>query len=123
MTTRLRPGLLLLALSLAAGCGDEPAGGRVEQAVAAAPVSEGRALFETHCLACHDAGLEHPGTMRLSERLGPERAPLLNRPELPPDYIKLVAREGFKLMPPFRPAELDDRQLDVLAAYIAGERN
>ena len=123
MTTRLRLGLLLLALSLAAGCGDEPAGGRVEQAVAAAPVSEGRALFETHCLACHDAGLEHPGTMRLSERLGPERAPLLNRPELPPDYIKLVAREGFKLMPPFRPAELDDRQLDVLAAYIAGERN
>ena len=123
MTTRLRPGLLLLALSLAAGCGDEPAGERVEQAVAAAPVSEGRALFETHCLACHDAGLEHPGTMRLSERLGPERAPLLNRPELPPDYIKLVAREGFKLMPPFRPAELDDRQLDVLAAYIAGERN
>ena len=121
-TTPLRTGLLL-ALSLAAGCGDQPLGGRVEQATAAAPVSEGQALFETYCLACHDAGLEHPGTMRLSERLGPERAPLLNRPELPPEYIKLVAREGFKLMPPFRPTELDDRQLDVLAAYIAGERN
>lgn len=121
-TTRLRPGLLL-ALSLAAGCGDQPLGGRVEQALAVAPVSEGQALFEAHCLACHGAGLGHPGTMRLSERLGPEQAPLLNRPELPPEYIKLVAREGFKLMPPFRPTELDDRQLDVLAAYIAGERN
>ena len=113
---------LLLALSVAAGCGEQPLEERVEQA-AAAPVSEGRALFEAHCLACHGAGPEHPGTMRLSERLGPEQAPLLNRPELPPEYIKLVAREGFKLMPPFRPSELDDRQLDVLAAYIAGERN
>lgn len=121
-TTRLRPGLLL-ALSLAAGCGDQPLGGRVEQATAAAPVSEGQALFETHCISCHGAGLDRPGTMRLAERLGPEQAPLLNRPELPPEYIKLVAREGFKLMPPFRPTELDDRQLDVLAAYIAGERN
>ena len=120
-TTRLRAGLLL-ALSVAAGCGEQPLEERVEQA-AAAPVSEGRALFEAHCLACHGAGPEHPGTMRLSERLGPEQAPLLNRPELPPEYIKLVAREGFKLMPPFRPSELDDRQLDVLAAYIAGERN
>lgn len=122
MKMRLRTGLLL-ALSLAGGCGDQPLGGRVEQAVAAASVSEGQALFEAHCLACHGAGPEHPGTMRLSERLGPEQAPLLNRPELPPEYIKLVAREGFKLMPPFRPTELDDRQLDVLAAYIAGERN
>lgn len=120
-TKGLRTGLLL-ALSVAAGCGEQPLEERVEQA-AAAPVSEGRALFEAHCLACHGAGPEHPGTMRLSERLGPEQAPLLNRPELPPEYIKLVAREGFKLMPPFRPSELDDRQLDVLAAYIAGERN
>ena len=120
-TKGLRTGLLL-ALSVAAGCGEQPLEERVEQATAA-PVSEGRALFEAHCLACHGAGPEHPGTMRLSERLGPEQAPLLNRPELPPEYIKLVAREGFKLMPPFRPSELDDRQLDVLAAYIAGERN
>ncbi len=88
---------------------------------AATETHDGKTLFELHCIACHDAGPGHPGTMRLQERVGEQQAALLDRDNLPPEYIKLVVREGFKLMPPFRPSEITDRQLDELAAYISGE--
>ena len=91
--------------------------------VASTDIHDGRTLFEMHCIACHDRGSGHPGTMRLQERVGEEQAALLDRDNLPPEYIKLVVREGFKLMPPFRPSEITDRQLDELAAYISGEVN
>ena len=52
-----------------------------------------------------------------------DQAPLLDRDNLPPDYVKLVVREGFKLMPPFRPSEIDDAQLDLLTDYITGENH
>ena len=116
-------------LVLLAACGDDgPAGmGDAAQvagsADALADIHDGKTLYELHCIACHDQGPGHPGTMRLQERVGEEQAALLDRDNLPPEYIKLVVREGFKLMPPFRPSELSDRQLDELAAYISGEAN
>ena len=90
---------------------------------APADIHDGKTLYELYCIACHDQGPGHPGTMRLQERVGEEQAALLDRDNLPPEYIKLVVREGFKLMPPFRPSEISDRQLDELAAYISGEVN
>ena len=116
-------------LVLLAACGDDgPAGmGDAAQvagsADALADIHDGKTLYELHCIACHDQGPGHPGTMRLQERVGEEQAALLDRDNLPPEYIKLVVREGFKLMPPFRPSELTDRQLDELAAYLSGEAN
>ena len=116
-------------LVLLAACGDDgPAGmGDAAQvagsADALADIHDGKTLYELHCIACHDQGPGHPGTMRLQERVGEEQAALLDRDNLPPEYIKLVVREGFKLMPPFRPSELSDRQLDELAAYLSGEAN
>ena len=113
-------------LLLLAGCGNEYPS-RTENSPQAAgsaamiTIHEGKALFDLYCLACHDAGPGHPGTQRLQERVGEAQAALLARDNLPPDYIKLVVREGFKLMPPFRPSEITDTQLDVLAAYVAGE--
>ena len=113
-------------LVLLAACGDDgPAGmGDAAQvagsADALADIHDGKTLYELHCIACHDQGPGHPGTMRLQERVGEEQAALLDRDNLPPEYIKLVVREGFKLMPPFRPSELTDRQLDELAAYLSG---
>ena len=113
-------------LVLLAACGDDgPAGmGDAAQvagsADALADIHDGKTLFELHCIACHDRGPGNPGTMRLQERVGEEQAALLDRDNLPPEYIKLVVREGFKLMPPFRPSELTDRQLDELAAYLSG---
>ena len=52
-----------------------------------------------------------------------DQAPLLDRDNLDPEYLKLVVREGFKLMPPFRPSEITDAQLDLLTVYITGEGN
>lgn len=111
---------------LLAGCGDEQSaqtGNPVQVATGADPggLNDGKTLYELYCMACHGQGPGHPGTMRLQERVGAEQAALLDRDNLPPEYIKLVVREGFKLMPPFRPSEITDRQLDELAAYISGE--
>ena len=108
------------------GCGDNGSAGMEDaapvtgDAVASTDIHDGETLFELHCIACHDRGPGNPGTMRLQERVGEEQAALLDRDNLPPEYIKLVVREGFKLMPPFRPSELTDRQLDELAAYLSG---
>lgn len=114
-------------LLMLTGCGDGGSAGRgnatqvAGSADALADIHDGKTLYELYCIACHDQGPGHPGTMRLQERVGEEQAALLNRDNLPPEYIKLVVREGFKLMPPFRHSEISDRQLDELAAYITGE--
>ena len=111
---------------LLAGCGDEqsaPVQNPLQVAAGAGvtDVLDGKTLFELHCVACHGAGIGHPGTMRLQERVEEAQAALLDRDNLPAGYVKLVVREGFKLMPPFRPSEITDAQLDSLAAYISGE--
>ena len=112
---------------LVTGCGDGGPAGQGDPAQAAGSlvaftdIHDGETLYELYCIACHGPGPGHPGTMRLQERVGEEQAALLDRDSLPPEYIKLVVREGFKLMPPFRPSEITDRQLDELAAYISGE--
>ena len=116
-------------LALTAGCGNGGSAGREDpaqvagNAVAPVDIHDGKTLYELYCIACHGQGPGHPGTMRLQERVGEEQAALLDRDNLPPEYIKLVVREGFKLMPPFRPSEITDRQLDELAAYISGQVN
>ena len=110
---------------LLAGCGNDdstgtgaPAEGQFDMQMSDL---DGKALFDLYCVACHGAGPGHPGTQRLEERLGAEQAPLLARDNLQPDYVKLVVREGFKLMPPFRPSEITDEQLDLMTSYITGE--
>ena len=115
---------VVVMLLLATGCGEgettgagEPADAQIEA------ITDGEVLFDLYCIACHGAGPGHPGTMRLQERLSEDQAPLLNRDNLDPEYVKLVVREGFKLMPPFRPTEITDKQLDLLAGYISGEEN
>ena len=115
---------VVVMLLLATGCGEgettgagEPADAQIEA------ITDGEVLFDLYCIACHGAGPGHPGTMRLQERLSEDQAPLLNRDNLDPEYVKLVVREGFKLMPPFRPTEITDKQLDLLAGYITGEEN
>ena len=113
---------MVYLLLLVAGCGaDRP----VETGGPAQVTGglDGKALFDLYCIACHGAGPEHPGTMRLQERFSEAQAPLLNRDNLPPEYVKLVVREGFKLMPPFRPSEISDAQLDLLTGFITGEDN
>lgn len=97
-------------------------------AVAAAYASElpkadrpdGAILYQRYCAGCHDAGPAHPGTMLLKQ-LGREHAPLVGRPDLDPAYVRAVVRNGLIEMPPFRPTELTEAQLDAVIAHINRE--
>lgn len=118
---------ILAVLLSVAGCGDNETAETGEAMVGQADTYmsnlDGKALFDLYCIGCHGAGPGNPGTMRLEERLSADQAPLLDRDNLDPEYLKLVVREGFKLMPPFRPSEITDAQLDLLTVYITGEGN
>lgn len=85
------------------------------QSLIAAP--EGQALYVQHCSACHDRGPEHPGTVRLADRW-PQQASLLDRDALPVPFVRVIVRRGLNLMPPFRPGEISDKELQALAEYL-----
>lgn len=99
--------------------------GTLFAAVAAAYASEppkgdradGAILYQRYCAGCHDAGPGHPGTMLL-EQLGRDPAPLIGRSDLDPEYTRAVVRNGLIEMPPFRPTELTEDDLDAVIAYI-----
>lgn len=77
----------------------------------------GKLLYERYCAGCHDAGPGHPGTMLL-EQLGRPHPPLIGRSDLEPDFVRAVVRNGLVEMPPFRPTELTDGELDQVIAHI-----
>jgi mono/diheme cytochrome c family protein len=81
--------------------------------------ADGEAMFVQYCAGCHDGGDGHPGTMRLAVRLGAENSILRKRSNLAPEYVKIVVRNGFEMMPAFRPTEISDAELDALAAYVS----
>ena len=37
----------------------------------------------------------------------------------PAAYVKTIVRQGILLMPPFRPSEINDSELDALARYLS----
>lgn len=85
----------------------------------AADPHHGEALFAYRCAPCHAAGPGHPGTMGLERRYDAHDAVLAQRGDVPTAYVEAVVRHGLRLMPPFRPSELDDRDLADIAAYLA----
>ena len=123
---RYRPGLVVLSL-LVASCGSDqqdvatapPVAARAAVADAASMHVDGAETFNHWCEPCHAVGAGHPGTFRLAERLGADRSVLLDRTDLNADYIKVVVRNGFQMMPPFRATEIPDAELEALAAYVA----
>jgi mono/diheme cytochrome c family protein len=132
--------MLLCAALGVASCGDDgdskvtsvpasPQPSRTAQ-VAAVPVassnaknvsSGGKAVYVHYCAGCHDPGPGHPGTMRLDVRLGADSAVLRERKDLAPEYVKIVVRNGFQMMPAFRPTEIADAELEDLAAYVTAK--
>lgn len=126
MTFFRRAFVLLITLFLSA-CGEPESNDAVVQAKIKIATSlesinvskEGQQVYESFCSSCHAEGQGHPGTVRLAIRLGKERSVLTQRNDLHIDYIKTIVRQGIMLMPPFRPTEITDSELDALAIYLA----
>lgn len=79
--------------------------------------SPAEALFVEKCSMCHrDKGM---GTVLLSRRMDPKLAPLENRKDLEPDFVKSVVRGGLMNMPAIPKGEVSDQQLDVIAVYLS----
>jgi (+)-pinoresinol hydroxylase len=79
----------------------------------------GKASFDKHCAECHAPGPGHPGTQRLAWSRGERFALLEQRKDLSADYVRAIVRRGLFEMPPFRPTEISDRELDELSNYLA----
>jgi mono/diheme cytochrome c family protein len=82
----------------------------------------GKRVFERHCAECHAEGFGHPGTQRLGWNRGEKYAVLERRKDLNAEYIKLIARRGLLEMPPFRPSEITDADLNYLVDYLLAAR-
>ena len=129
--TFIRFTLLLLTVFLLYACGDQSNDNAEQQGdikIATSPVKaattsaspiDGQQIYEFKCLPCHAEGPGHPGTMRLAIRSGEDQSVLTKRDNLTADYIKIIVRQGLLEMPPFRPSEITDSELEALADYIA----
>lgn len=92
-------------------------------------VERGNTKFQHSCAPCHGTGMGDdgrallPGTeaLRIKYR-GALPAPLEERTDLTADVLKTYLRRGSWSMPPFRPTELTDAEIDDIAAYLADQR-
>ena len=81
----------------------------------------GEDLYQQWCAGCHDPGPRHPGTMRMEGDFGPENSVLRDMQAINRPLIHYAVRQGFQMMPPFRPTELTDEEVDRIADYILEE--
>jgi len=95
------------------------ASGTANAAESGASDATGATIYEHYCIACHDRGGGHPGTQNLAYLYGAEKAALADRDNLTPEYVRIMVRFGRGLMPGFRPSEISDEQLKLLADYLA----
>ena len=84
--------------------------------VLTADQTKGRALFNASCSYCHSE--RGHATTLLAKRVGAENAVLEKRTNLNAELIRAVVRHGINSMPWYRRAELSDRDLDCIAAYL-----
>jgi (+)-pinoresinol hydroxylase len=88
-------------------------------------VESGRVLYEYWCAPCHGSGLGNngaqylPGTdaLRVKYR-GALPALLTERTDMAADLVKTYVRQGITVMPFFRKTEIDDTELEAIAAYL-----
>jgi mono/diheme cytochrome c family protein len=88
-------------------------------------VARGEAKFEHSCAPCHGDGSGDdgramlPGTDALRIKYqGSLPALLEKRTDLNPDAIRTFVRRGTWSMPPFRPTEVTERDIQDIAAYL-----
>jgi mono/diheme cytochrome c family protein len=94
-------------------------------------VERGDATFQKHCAACHGEGRGDdsgpaallPGTLALRLKYRGEGPALLeHRTDLSPEVLRVFLRNGVGSMPPFRPTEVTDGDIEAIAAYLARSR-
>ena len=74
-------------------------------------------LFVEKCSMCHrQSGM---GTVLLARRMKPSVAMLENRDDLTEDYVIQAARTGIGNMPRITRGEVSDKQLKIIAQYLA----
>ena len=85
----------------------------------------GKAKFDHSCAPCHAAGVGDdghamlPGTDALRIKYhGSWPALLEQRTDLNADAIRTFVRRGTWSMPPFRPTEVTERDIQDIAAYL-----
>jgi mono/diheme cytochrome c family protein len=91
----------------------------------AAPVAEGKAVFQKVCTPCHGTGWGTdgapalPGPAALALKYKGQVSPLLEqRSDLTPALLKAYVRNGTGAMPMFRKTEITDSQIEAVAAYL-----
>jgi mono/diheme cytochrome c family protein len=83
-------------------------------------IARGNDVFQNWCAPCHAPGPRHPGTQALDALYrGEKPGALEQRGDLAPEVTKTFVRSGVSIMPPFRKTEIDDDDLEALAAYLA----
>ncbi|MCP5144221.1 MAG: cytochrome c [Gammaproteobacteria bacterium] len=87
--------------------------------------AHGAEVFDHLCAPCHgdgpgsDGATMLPGTYALHVKYGGSKPALLaRRTDLPAEVIRTFLRNGVASMPPFRPTELPDSDIDAIAAFI-----
>jgi len=140
LRSRTTVGAILLGLSVTASVWADPASSpqtawaplpaRAIAALKSSVEQRGRELFRERCAACHAPVPENmigppymppmPGTFALRARYqGAKPAELEERTDLTPEFVKAIVRNGLNSMPPFRPTELSNDDLDALGTYLA----
>jgi (+)-pinoresinol hydroxylase len=90
-----------------------------------AQIAQGQQLFQYWCAACHGPGLGNPqqylpGEAALRAKYKGALPGLLpERTDLTPAFVKVIVRSGISIMPFFRKTEINDQQLDAIAAYLS----
>jgi len=117
---RHTPHALALAMLLPAAQAAAPAAASPTAASTSSTqvTAQGKIAFDRWCAECHAAGVGHPGAQQLERLRGAKLALLEARTDLAPEFIRYVVRHGQNAMPPYRPSEISDAQLDEIAQYL-----
>jgi mono/diheme cytochrome c family protein len=85
------------------------------------PTDRGAAVFNNWCSACHAKDPRNgSGTRSLEFKYqGKVPAALEDRTDLTAQAVKLAVRNGIAMMPFYRKTEINDADLEALAAYLS----
>ena len=82
-------------------------------------VTQGQEVYLARCEYCHGTGRQQGGTMTLRRRYqGAVPAPLAERTNLAPEYIRAVVRTATNGMAPIRMTEVSEQDLEAVIAYL-----